>query len=146
MHKALLILTLAGCLAGGLAACYRTPTAEPQATPTATPTPPRTPEQEVIMAYSYAEKAFSELNAHNRKGALDNIEVVQTSLQNATTVKGTDELRTLTATVKDELEKKENKKALESLNKLVSDSKAEAEKAQKVVDAAAAPQKVPDKK
>jgi hypothetical protein len=83
------------------------------------------------MAYTAAERAFAELNAHNRKGALDMIEMVQTSLQNATSVKGTDGLRTLAATVKDELEKKDDKKALDSLNKLVNDTK---DAAQKVAD------------
>ena len=79
------------------------------------------------MAYTCAERAFTELNARNRRGALDMLEVVETSLKNATTVKDTDKLLKSAETVKAQVLSKD-KNALDSLNKLVEETKAAAQK------------------
>jgi len=129
MHKVLLILAFAGCLA----ACHRNQTVSSNATPTPSPTPPRTAEEEVGMAYTAAERAFAELNARNRRGALDMVETCNTSLQKASSITGVEDSRKKVEAVRFQLEKKDkqaDKQAIELLGKLVEELKALAQKAQ----------------
>lgn len=131
MHKVLLILAFAGCLA----ACHRNQAVSSDATPTptASPTPQRTAEGEVGMAYTAAERAFAELNARNRRGALDMLEIANTSLQNASSINGAEDARKKVEAVRFQLEKKDkqaDKQGIELLGKVVEELKDLAQKAQ----------------
>jgi hypothetical protein len=129
MHKVLLILAFAGCLA----ACHRNQAVSSDATPTPSPTPPKTAEEEVGLAYTAAERAFAELNARNRRGAVDMLDLANTSLLSASSINGAEDARKKVEAVRFQLEKKDkqaDKQGIELLGKVVAELRDLAQKAQ----------------
>jgi hypothetical protein len=89
----------------------------PNATPTPSPTPQLTAAQELAKAHHYIERAVSETNSRNYRGALELVDIASSSLFNAAAISGAEKASAGLAVARKEVEKKD-KRAAEALDKV----------------------------
>jgi hypothetical protein len=89
----------------------------PNATPPPSPTPQLTAAQELARAHHYVERAVTEANSRNYRGALELVDIASSSLFNAGAISGAEKASAGLALARKSIEKKD-KKAAEALDKV----------------------------
>jgi len=82
----------------------------PQSTPTPSPVP-LTASQELARAHHYIERAVTESNSRNFRGALELVDIASTSLFNAAAISGAENASALLVLARKSLEKKDKNSA-----------------------------------